>query len=164
MKAAQLALWVSLAALSLLVYLQEKGHRAEVEGAFQLSSFTTGRPVIAAAAINAPYADFGAEIFAAAALRDWLTRSPEHTFASPLRDMLTRRPPWGYPHPWRWTEGDYASEYLAALAELNADRPAFGADADLTSAIRLSVSALQRRPAWPQHRKNLLALLSVGAE
>lgn len=159
-RAVMVALPLLMALAALALARRDHERRDLVDRAFDDSRFTASKPAVAEAARIAPYPDFGAEMFAAAALRDWLASAPDSRARSKVGKLLAERPPWGYPHPWRWPLGDYASEYLAAIAELEAGRSAKAAPgANLERARALMIDALTRRPGWPQHRRALESVL-----
>ena len=144
---------------SVALFLLERARNAAVMGAFAESGMLARKPAIAEAARLAPASDIGVEIFAAAAGREWLARHPGDPASAQVRERLTGRLPWGYPHPWRWPNGDYASEFLAAKAEMEMAAPApEGSDGDLDPARALLLDAAAARPSWRQHRRTLEAL------
>jgi hypothetical protein len=153
-------LFVILAAAAVAVHARDRLQRDRVALAFLQSGIGARKPVIKEAARLAPYPDFSAEIYAAAAAREWLSRHPTDAPSSRVRAAIASRPPWGYPHPWRWPDGDYASEYLASIADLeNRAIVSGGWDRDLAIARELLIAAIRERPGWERHRRTLEAIV-----
>jgi hypothetical protein len=117
--------------------------------------------VIVEAARLADTADRSAEMLAAAALRNWLTRERGADNAA-VRAALLRRPPWGFPTPWPRPRDDYAAEFLASKNEAESRRSfAAGTDLELAVARRLMIDAVRARPGWAQY-KFMLGLVLVA--
>jgi hypothetical protein len=139
--------FLALAAFAVIFWRVRSVHLGAV-----VESDVRAAAVIVEAARIADTPDRSAEMLAAAALRNWLTRE-RGAESSAVRTALLRRPPWGFPTPWPRPRDDYAAEFLASKNEAESrSRFAAGTDLELAVARRLLIDAVRARPGWAQYK------------